>query len=127
MKNLFKVILFSVATMFVLSSCSPFGIFSEGMSAEQSKYIEDAIVCDSKTKNYQIINQEDLEDFFDSGDYGKFEIEYEYKKTKNVNLKRTITITKVFVNGNAYYVVDFNRFVFPGSDCKKLQTKTKSY
>jgi len=119
MKNIIYILLFAF-----ISSCS---FSSPDLSSEQMGYVRGAIVCDSKTNRFVIINHIELADFFDNDDAKSVSVKYEYEKTKGSIFKRVIAIAKRNVGGDFYYIAGFDRYVFPMSDCKKLKTELKTF
>lgn len=121
MKKIFYLLL-----LIIISSCS---ITLQDISKSKVDYVKSVIVCDSKTKDYQIQNPEEIADFFDGG-VSLVEVKYSYKKAKGVILKRSIKIErlkKVGEKNKTFYLADFKRKTFPFSKCRKLKTKPKHF
>ncbi len=120
MKNLFYFFLLAV----VLSACS---LSFVDIPSDKMGYVKSAIVCDCKTNNYVVINQEDLVEYF-NGDIDVVEIKYEYSKSKNVPLKRSIRMAWAEnKDGVVFHRVEFDRYSFPMSACRKLKTEPKYF
>jgi hypothetical protein len=115
-----------VGVLFLLSSCSMIG-FNNEMTHEQEKYVNDLIVCDCKSTNFKVINQEELNDFFISDEKGTVTIQYNYQRRKGIGLKREIELKKVMINGRELYYAKFDRFTFPGSDCDDLKEEVRIF
>lgn len=113
-----------VLLVLLISTCS-FSV--PDASEDQMNYVRSAIVCDSKTNRYDIINHLELAEFFDNNDIKSVAVKYEYEKTKGVILKRVIVIAKRNMGGDYYYIAGFDRYAFPMSDCKKIKTELKTF
>lgn len=111
--------------LLLLSSCSIIS-FNDEMTNDQEKYINDLIVCDCKSTDFTVTNQDELDDFFVS-DKNEIVIKYDYRKRKGIDLKREIEIKKVIINDRAFYYAKFNKFTFPGSDCDDLKKEVRFF
>jgi hypothetical protein len=121
-----KRFIFISILLFLLSSCSLIDLNNE-MTHDQGKYVNDLIVCDCKSTNFKVINQEELNNFFISDEKGTVTIQYNYQKRKGVDLKREIELKKVMINDREFYYAKFDRFTFPGSDCDDLKEETRFF
>ena len=119
MKNLIYILFLAL----FISSCS-----SKLSDIQRSKvdYVKSAIICDSKTTKFTILNQEELVEFFDSEETGKIGVKYEYGKLKT-KIKRGVVIIRANTNGKITYRAYFKRYAFPMSDCRKLETEPKVF
>ena len=118
-----KYIAFIILVVFV-SSCS---VSFSDIPKSRSEYIKKILVCDSKTTDFKIVNQEDLAEFFNNEDLDVVSLEYEYSKAEKVKLKRDVTIRRIVAEGKIYYTADFQRNTFPFSYCRKLKTEPKYF
>ncbi len=87
-------------------------------------YVKSAIICDSKSTNFTVLNQDDLFEFLSDDEPENFWIKYQYEKQKGIAVDRKIEIKRW---NNGAYTVAFKRKTFPFSDCRKLKTKPKYF
>lgn len=121
-----KSIFILIAFCFFLQSCSFIGVFDNEITEEQKKYIHDIVLCDLKSTDYTLNNTEGLMEFFDGEGTESFVLNYAYPYG-DIEKERSIHITRLEINDTMYYISDFDRFTFPGSDCNNLKNKTKSF
>lgn len=119
MKNIILLVFLTI----LIYGCS--ASFSD-ISKKKIDYVNDAIICDSKTTKFQILKQNELAEFFDSEEFGSLVIEYEYLK-KGIKLKRKIHLTSIQINDSTYYMISFDRYAFPMSECRGLKNNRKYF
>lgn len=110
---------------FLLSILLVFGCslkFSE-IQKEKMDYIRSAIICDSKSSKFEIVNKDELAEFFSSTQHDVIYVKYKYNKVR----KGEITIDRININDVSVYHIDFKRKTFPYSECRKLKTGVKLF
>jgi len=100
----------------------------ERLTSDQAEYVKDIIACDSKSINYDIQNKADLINYFKNGnDPDPLIVKYTYEKREGIKLERQFRIGNININGETYYVVNFDKLTFPGSSCNDLKHSTKQF
>lgn len=114
-----------IALALMVSSCSV-----NILDKNKKEYVESIIVCDSKTKNFEIINHSDIAEFFD-GEGGSVKIKYKYKEYKNSkhDTAKTVEVLRgrTRKEEKRFYMAEFKRVTFPFSYCRKLKTDHKYF
>ena len=91
-------------------------------------YVKSAILCDSKSTDFKITNEEDLVEFFNN-ETGSVVIKYKFSLGKNnkYGIVKNIKIIRGRNGEKRFYLASFKRITFPMSDCRKLKTVPKVF
>ena len=116
-----KKIIYYVLLIFIVSSCT------SGIPLNKINYVNKIIICDSKAKDFKILNQEELSEFFNENKAGVIVIKYEYWKAKKVKLNRKFGLFRSIVGGKMIYRTHFDRLTFPLSECRRLKAEKKVF
>ncbi len=111
MKNIIYVLFLAL----FLSSCSATLL---DIPKNKIDYVKSAIICDSKTTKFAIVNQDELAEFFDSEDFVSLMVDYQYKKTKDIEIDRSVKISRW---SDGKYTIEYKKYAFPMSACRKLK------
>ncbi len=111
--------IYCLLLLIIISSCSA---TLQDIPKSKVDYVKSVIVCDSKTKDYQIQNTEEIAEFFE-GKTGSVKVKYKYKagKGSKYGVIREVKITRSRNGDKRFYLASFKRKTFPFSRCRKLK------